>query len=146
MKIRTKLMVGMLFVVFAFNNLFADSLIWQDEAINKNTTMTHKQASEYCKNLRLYEVDDWHLPSMDEFDEVYTRTTTKTSKFGNIKRDVKHHHKFKYLNANGDYWSSDTTWRNFGYWAYFLHIKSYAYFYGDKKLKKNFRCVRNSVF
>ncbi len=146
MKICTKIVLKILFIMSCFGNLFADSLIWQDEPINQNTTMSYKQANEYCKNLRLYEVDDWHLPSVDEFDTLFTKTTTKSSKFGNVANDIKHSHKFKYINTNGDYWSSDTTWRNFGYWAYFLHIKSYAYFYADKKLKKNFRCVRSSVF
>jgi hypothetical protein len=138
----------MIFITISlnFSFLLADTLIWQDESINKIQTFTFLKANKYCKNLTLYDSKDWHLPSREEFNEVFRKQEILEKKFGNIIRKITLKKKFNYINKMGDYWSSDTTWRNFGLWAYFLQIKTYTYFYGNKNQKKNFRCVRNSVF
>ena len=48
------------------------NLIWENGLNAKDNTYTWQKAKNYCDNLILGEVDDWYLPSRDEYHSIMT--------------------------------------------------------------------------
>ena len=109
-----------------------NSMVWQDGTENITLRLSFDDAISYCKNGKFQGKTNWHLPSRDEYKYI-------------IDKKVKDEHKinkaFKYSLAQ-DYWTSQSTWRNFGRYGYYVFFKSGTIYYDNKSYKKLVRCVR----
>jgi len=108
-------------------------LIWQDTDKNINIQVSHSKAKQYCKNLSLDGLTNWRVPSVDEYKYII-----------DLSRDdeIMINKSFRYILPAG-YWTSDTTWRNFGRWGYYILFKSGSAYYDNKTYKKFVRCVKD---
>lgn len=108
------------------------NMAWQDTNDNIKLRLSYDEAVNYCEHLKFSGKTNWHLPSRDEYKLILDNTRTD-----------EHHinRAFKY-SMPVDYWTSDTTWRNFGRYAYFVLLKSGTFYYNNKTYKKFVRCVR----
>ncbi len=118
----------------SINTIYDDEnkLTWQNTKDNITISKTHKNAIKYCEDLKLLGANNWRLPTRQEYKLII-----------NIKRDDEHMiNKAFNHNLPSDYWTSETTWRNFGKYAYYVFFKSGAIYYNNKNDKKFVRCIR----
>ncbi len=111
-----------------------NNLQWQD--VRDNTIMlgSQEKAVEYCEQLSLGGYTNWRLPSKDECEYIVDKT----------REDEKMINKaFQYVIQEG-YWTSSRTWRSFGRYGYYFHIKSGTLYYENRSYPKFFRCVRDT--
>jgi len=106
--------------------------IWQDSVENITLRLSHKEAISYCENLTISGKSNWHLASKDEYSTIIDKTR---------KDEHQINRSFKY-SMPVDYWTSDTTWRSFGRYAYYVFLKSGSIYYENKTYKKFVRCVK----
>jgi hypothetical protein len=106
--------------------------IWQDAQENITLRLSHEDAIKYCEDLQIAGKSNWHLASKDEYNLIIDK---------NRKDEHKINKAFHY-SMPVDYWTSDTTWRNFGRYAYYVFFKSGAIYYDNKTYKKFVRCVK----
>lgn len=116
------------FVVDKTNNK-----MWQDTQENINLLFSQDNAVKYCNKLSLGGFSDWHLPSVDEIKTVIDKTRKDEHMIDKV---------FGY-SLPDDYWTKDTTWRNFGKYGYYVFFKSGAVYYQNKTYPKYVRCVRD---
>ena len=109
------------------------NLIWQDTTDNINIRISHSKAIQYCKKLSLNGLVNWRLPSVKEYRYIIDKTRTD---------EIMINKSFRYILPTG-YWTSDTTWRNFGRWGYYIFFKSGTAYYDNKTYKKFVRCVKD---
>ncbi|PIF04911.1 MAG: hypothetical protein CSA86_00245 [Arcobacter sp.] len=111
-----------------------NKLMWQDTKDNIKVLITHNDAIEYCKNLRLNSFSDWQLPTREQIKTIIDKTRVRDQLMINKA--------FRYVRRDG-YWLQDRTWiRNFGKYAYFVYLKSGSIYYQNRSYKKHVRCVR----
>jgi len=106
--------------------------IWQDTKENITLRLSQKEAIKYCNNLKIAGKLNWHLASRDEYSSIINKSR-------NDEHQI--HKAFKY-SMPVDYWTSDTTWRNFGRYGYYVFFKSGTMYYDNKSYKKFVRCVK----
>ena len=46
------------------------SLLWQDSSINKDALVTYKEASNYCKHLKIDKYENFRLPTLQELQTI----------------------------------------------------------------------------
>lgn len=136
----------MLFVALFLNLLYANNfyrtsmsvvdksnmLMWQDNEDVIKLRFTHKEAIEYCNNLRIGEFTNWRLPTIKELEFIVDK-----------KNDPYYIHRiFKNKIASG-YWASDTLWRTFNFYAWYMNFISGTPYYYNRVYHKYVRCVRD---
>jgi len=110
----------------------SNNMVWQDSKDNIMIQLSQEDAILYCKNLKLSGKNTWHLPNRDEYELIFDKTRTDEHQINRA---------FKY-SMPVDYWTSDTTWRSFGKYGYYVFLKSASFYYDNKTYKKFVRCVR----
>lgn len=101
-------------------------LAWQDSKEVKARKLPWKEASQYCKALRIAGYDDWALPSAEELEKLYS-------------------HKDRLRNdADAIYWSSTVIDPAEGTVEY-VDFSSGARFWTTKDRAFNVRCVRHPM-
>ena len=103
--------------------------MWEDSKDATNTPIDWEKAQKYCKNLRIGEFEDWHLPTIAQLENLYKN------------------HKDEIYNGFGGvlYWSSDTESGKNNIWQYAKVLKT-----EDGEIEKSIqefkdgrvRCVR----
>jgi hypothetical protein len=108
-----------------------NSLVWQDSYSNIREKFTFEGAQKYCKDLELQGRSNWYVPSREEYNYIIDKTR---------EDELMINRQFKYIMAV-DYWTSESTWRSFGKYGYFVFFKSGHIYYQNKTYKKFVRCV-----
>ena len=109
--------------------------MWQDTMDNVKVRVNHDNAIKYCEDLTQNGFYDWRLPTVEEHKNILDKTR--------VKEEIMINRAFKYV-LKDDYWLNDRTWtRNFGRYAYYLVIKSGAFYYQNRTYEKFVRCVRD---
>ncbi len=106
-------------------------LMWQDDGVTANTKMTWYEASQYCKDLKIGNYDDWRLPTVRE---LLTLVDYR-------KEDPAFISQIRYVHS-GDYWTSvtDVSDTSDAWLVFFEHGEVDNY---DKSHKRYLRCVRS---
>ena len=106
------------------------SLLWQDAEINKDASVTYKEASNYCKFLKIDSYDAFRLPTLSELQTIVNYSNYKPAILDGFKHT-----------ANTVYWTStpfaddDTEKWTINFEKGSLSTKAVYY-------DRNFRCVQ----
>lgn len=109
----------------------ASGLMWQDDGVTAHTKMTWYEASQYCKDLKIGNYDDWRLPTVRELLTLVDYRREDPASISQIR----------YVHP-GDYWTSvtDVSDSSDAWLVFFEHGEVDNY---DKSHKRYLRCVRN---
>ena len=81
--------------------------VWKDNG----TDVNWKQATDYCRNLRLTDNSDWRLPTIDELQGIYDPNANVDGS----------HVKGELQLSNGWFWSSSQGNAPWEAWAFYFH-------------------------
>ena len=107
------------------------SLLWQDAPINKKANVTYKEATNYCKFLKIDKYDDFRLPTLSELQTLIDYKNYKPAVLTG------------FLNAaNETYWTT-TPFADDSSEVWTINFKK-----GDRSVKgkhysRNLRCVQS---
>lgn len=108
------------------------NFLWQDSIDVKTNIFTYKEASTYCKNLKLDGKNNWKVPGFLElFSLVNTKSYNPTAfkEFSNIKAD--------------NYWTSKVFSHSASDEAFVIDFKSGAFNRKNQSDKFYIRCYKN---
>lgn len=107
-------------------------LMWQDDISVIKVLISHKNAEDYCKELRHRNFDNWRLPAIEEYELIVDKSNTRNY----INKA------FKY-NVPDGYWAYKAHWRTLWFNADYMHFVSGTAYFDNRNKKKYIRCVRN---
>ena len=111
-----------------------NNLIWQDTKENIMLRLNQEEAMKHCEDLVFSGLDNWRLPTVDEYNTIIDKTRDDE----NMIKKIFHY------NLPVNYWASDRTWiRNFGRYGYFIFFKSGTAYYQNRSYLKFVRCVHS---
>jgi hypothetical protein len=107
---------------------YIQGLIWQDQAINiLHNVMDANEAKNYCKNLRLLNIDSWRLPTLNEMKKLHSNV-----------------HQLRYISKNNNYLTSDTGCSNNLCGTFYIDINRNKPFISTTTYKGSVRCVSDA--
>lgn len=112
-----------------------NKLMWQDTKADIKELHSHESAILYCKKLNVKGLQNWRLPSVEEYKTIINKNEKNARVMVNRA--------FRYVKAD-HYWASDRTWlRNFGVYGYYVFFKSGTIYYQNRNEPKYVKCVRD---
>ena len=109
------------------------NLIWEDTNHTTEEKVTHNEATTYCSTLKLGEVSDWRVPTLNELLTIvdYTRYEPATLK------------EFSHVEIGTMYWTSTPYLRSKDqFWG--IEFKDGATDSASKNYNRYVRCVKAS--